>query len=108
MSADRYAYVNNLLALKSAAGTLSTQDFEFINRWLVNPNKEVYSNDYYQYQSGETPPPLNTHTTKKPSKKKHHKKKHHHHIEAQVTKKGNAIPAKTYSMAKHAKKKVVV
>lgn len=33
---DRYSYVNNLLALKQAAGTLSICDLEIINRWLVN------------------------------------------------------------------------
>lgn len=31
---DRYAYVNNLLALKQAAGTLSPKDLEAINSWL--------------------------------------------------------------------------
>lgn len=33
---DRYTYVNNLLALKQAAGTLSAQDLEAINAWLQN------------------------------------------------------------------------
>lgn len=33
-SADRYAYVNNLLALKQAAGTLSPDDVYAINAWL--------------------------------------------------------------------------
>lgn len=31
---DRYTYVNNLLALKNAAGTLSVTDLEAINAWL--------------------------------------------------------------------------
>jgi outer membrane protein len=31
---DRYAYINNLLTLKQAAGTLSAQDLEAINSWL--------------------------------------------------------------------------
>ena len=31
---DRYAYVNNFLALKQAAGTLSQCDLEQINKWL--------------------------------------------------------------------------
>jgi outer membrane protein len=31
---DRYAYVNNLLLLKQAAGTLSVQDLQAINAWL--------------------------------------------------------------------------
>ncbi len=33
-AADRYAYVNNLLALKQAAGTLSEEDLAAINTWL--------------------------------------------------------------------------
>jgi outer membrane protein len=35
-AADRYAYVKNLLLLKQAAGTLSENDLEAINTWLVN------------------------------------------------------------------------
>jgi len=31
---DRYAYVNNILALKQAAGTLSFKDIQAIDRWL--------------------------------------------------------------------------
>lgn len=33
-SADRFAWINNLLALKEAAGTLSVKDLVAINRWL--------------------------------------------------------------------------
>jgi outer membrane protein len=33
-ASDRYLYVNNLLALKQAAGTLSVQDLSAINAWL--------------------------------------------------------------------------
>jgi outer membrane protein len=33
---DRYAYVNNLLTLKQAAGTLSAEDLQAINAWLIN------------------------------------------------------------------------
>jgi outer membrane protein len=33
-AADRYAYVNNLLLLKQAAGTLSVNDLQAINAWL--------------------------------------------------------------------------
>lgn len=33
---DRYAYVNNVLALKQAAGTLSPADLQAINTWLVH------------------------------------------------------------------------
>ncbi|MDP1574168.1 MAG: TolC family outer membrane protein [Coxiellaceae bacterium] len=31
---DQYAYINNLIALKAAAGTLSVKDLEDINKWL--------------------------------------------------------------------------
>jgi outer membrane protein len=33
---DRYAYVNNLLILKQSAGTLSTEDLQAINAWLID------------------------------------------------------------------------
>ena len=33
-SHDRYAYVDNLIALKAAAGTLSVNDLQAINIWL--------------------------------------------------------------------------
>jgi outer membrane protein len=39
-SSDRYAYVNNLLQLKNAAGTLSCQDLEAINSWLIRENDD--------------------------------------------------------------------
>lgn len=32
---DRYAYINNLLALKQAAGTLNPDDLRAINAWLI-------------------------------------------------------------------------
>lgn len=38
---DRYTYVNNLLALKRAAGTLSPDDLAAINRWLIDTNHEI-------------------------------------------------------------------
>jgi len=40
-AADRYAYVNNLLALKQAAGTLSEEDLAAINTWLSD-NTDQY------------------------------------------------------------------
>lgn len=43
-AADRYAYVNNLLALKEAAGTLSPDDLAAINAWL----REEGSLDHHQ------------------------------------------------------------
>lgn len=41
-AADRYAYVNNLLELKAAAGTLSCQDLVVINSWLFRESDEKY------------------------------------------------------------------
>lgn len=38
-AADRYAYVNNVLALKQAAGTLSQNDLAAINAWLGSCHK---------------------------------------------------------------------
>ncbi len=38
-ASDRYNYVNSLLALKAAAGTLSVCDLQAINRWLINANE---------------------------------------------------------------------
>ncbi len=35
-ASDRYNYVNNLLALKQAAGTLSPEDLAAVNAWLQN------------------------------------------------------------------------
>ncbi len=40
-AADRYAYVNNLLALKQAAGTLCPDDLASINAWLFNKDDEL-------------------------------------------------------------------
>ena len=40
-AADRYAYVNNLLNLKQAAGTLSEEDLAAINTWLSD-HAEMY------------------------------------------------------------------
>jgi outer membrane protein len=36
LSTDQYAYINNTLALKEAAGTLNIQDVMAINHWLKN------------------------------------------------------------------------
>lgn len=40
-SQTRYAYIMNTLTLKHAAGTLSVQDLESLNAWLVNPEKQA-------------------------------------------------------------------
>lgn len=37
---DRYAFVNNILALKQAAGTLSIEDLCIINAWLTDKEKK--------------------------------------------------------------------
>jgi len=39
---DRYAFVNNILALKRAAGTLSFDDLRAINVWLTNKSKNKF------------------------------------------------------------------
>lgn len=40
---DRYAFVNNVIALKQSAGTLSFDDMRAINAWLIDSNpKSVY------------------------------------------------------------------
>jgi outer membrane protein len=42
---DQYAYMNTILQLKLAAGTLSVSDLEELNRWLDNSTKNaVYNN----------------------------------------------------------------
>jgi outer membrane protein len=38
---DRYAFVNNILALKQAAGTLSFDDLRAINAWLVDKQRQT-------------------------------------------------------------------
>jgi outer membrane protein len=52
-AADLYAYVNNLLILKQAAGTLSAEDIDAINSWLV----QAANDDQYALSD----PQLNTH-----------------------------------------------
>lgn len=37
---DRYAFVNNILALKQAAGTLSFDDLRAINAWLIDKQRK--------------------------------------------------------------------
>lgn len=39
-ASDRYTYVNNLIALKLAAGTLGYDDLVAINSWLINKRDE--------------------------------------------------------------------
>lgn len=44
-AADRYAYVNSLLSLKAAAGTLSYRDLEAINSWLISDSDDEYTDE---------------------------------------------------------------
>jgi outer membrane protein len=65
LAADQYAYINNILALKNGAGTLSELDLAEINTWLgAIPYEEPYVKPV-------TPPPsaLNKPIAKNPSKK---------------------------------------
>jgi len=51
---DRYAFVNNLLLLKQAAGTLSFDDLHALNRWLsenaesVVPQRSIHGRTYFR------------------------------------------------------------
>lgn len=51
---DRYTYVNNLIALKAAAGTLSFDDLQAINSWLIHGDTERSSTSLFQKGSDET------------------------------------------------------
>ncbi len=42
-ASDRYAFVNNILALKQAAGTLSFEDMRLINAWLIEKQRKSLS-----------------------------------------------------------------
>jgi outer membrane protein len=43
---DRYAYINNLLSLKQAAGTLSAEDLQAINAWLINRDRNSEDTEF--------------------------------------------------------------
>lgn len=65
---DRYAFVNSVLALKQAAGTLSFDDLRAINTWLMSqrrPHKQLRHIKIKPHQ----------YSHKKPRKKAVHKKK---------------------------------
>lgn len=51
-SFDRYAYVNDLLNLKAAAGTLSEKDLEAVNSWLLT---EYQAEKTYDTQEDDEP-----------------------------------------------------
>lgn len=72
---DRYAFVNNMLLLKQAAGTLSFEDLYALNRWLSDD--EVDSSLYKTKKMKYYPHIKAAHAKAKPSKKavaKAHKK----------------------------------
>lgn len=45
-AADRYAFVNNVLLLKEAAGTLSFDDLQALNAWLTDKKRFSHSSNY--------------------------------------------------------------
>lgn len=47
-AADRYNFINNILALKQAAGTLSFDDLCAINAWLIDKDRTVVKQRTYQ------------------------------------------------------------
>lgn len=46
---DRYAFVNNILLLKQAAGTLSFNDLRAINEWLINGKRPKVARHSLKY-----------------------------------------------------------
>lgn len=73
---DRYAYVNNLLSLKQAAGTLSPDDLAMINTWLTEGSPRSVSDSYTPpdpsqstAQNTQTTTPVRHEKTKKLVKK---------------------------------------
>lgn len=73
---DRYAFVNNLLSLKQAAGTLSFDDLHAINRWLtesIDTTSIYHRKPIKQYSMACKKSPFKTRT---PQGNRHHR--HHH------------------------------
>ena len=79
-SADRYAYVNNLLKLKQAAGTLSVDDLVAIDAWLTNDNEALAETENDNF---DTP--------------RKHAKKIHHHAQSKMT---PSLPTQPIAMAR--------
>jgi outer membrane protein len=65
---DRYAFVNNILALKQAAGTLSYDDLCAINAWLIEERRS-FNSVRHEYRPAHA---------KVQQHKQHHVKAHHH------------------------------
>ena len=93
---DRYAYVNNLLALKNAAGTLSVDDLQAINTWLISGTLIQENNPDTTYESE------GMEDTFTESKNQSHKK----HIKS-ITKEHSAKHQSKTKTTAHAKKKAV-
>lgn len=81
---DRYAFVNNILALKQAAGTLGYDDLRAINAWLIEERKSfrIVRHEHRQekYHATSSHYAAKKHPVKKHKnhvKKKHPRKKHH-------------------------------
>lgn len=87
---DRYAFVNSVLALKQAAGTLSFDDLRAINKWLL---KNRSSKEFHRIKI--RPHQL---SSKKPAKRMTHKKK--------VAAKKKPVTTKKVAVKKPAPKKV--
>jgi len=66
-AADRYAYVNNLLMLKQAAGTLSVQDLQALNAWLTEEYTASQENaaEFHGYHNDKAQSAKNTHHKKR-------------------------------------------
>jgi outer membrane protein len=64
---DRYAFVNNVLALKQAAGTLSFDDLRAINAWLIETRHQGAIGGTHHVN-------LATYHTKSTTRKVHHQK----------------------------------
>lgn len=61
---DRYSFVNNILALKQAAGTLSFDDLRLINAWLVEKERTSLSKQSIRSMSKYPALSLNIHHPK--------------------------------------------
>src|SRR3990167_4385965 len=79
---DRYAYVNNIFALKQAAGTLGLNDLRALNAWLVGEKKPTiktyqhYSSYKVQKNSSNKKKTKNPASASKKKKVTHVAKKH--------------------------------
>lgn len=76
---DRYAFVNNILLLKQAAGTLCYDDLRAINTWLIEHDEKIIQEQESALIQQDTtvgaPTPEN-HEQTKPLKKPKTRKKH--------------------------------